>query len=219
MDGTEFFPVFAVFFLGALLFVVWPRARAESLPKYATLIHDAFKECAFQNLSVRAFSPDDSLFCRKLHTDLFDAGFSPDIGFNYFDDWLKADESQKWIVCSDSQRVACFGLNEFPDLRYAQLSYGLMELECRSKGLGSFALAYRLWSLNPSGNYVVSLWATEHSRPYFIRFGFVEMDQELLVPEERFPDLYHMSVVVSPEDRSFLASYVARNLGDTIADV
>ena len=210
--------VWLLLLLAVCGYAIWQLLRAGGGERPSSLNMEAFHACDLPELSVRRLERDDFALCHRLFDDLQSAGLSPPGHDDSFSEWLTDPKVAKWMICSQGRPVACCGLShDGPGV--CSLSFGLMELEERGRGLGSLSLALRLWMVIADGPAVVTMWATHHSSTFYSRFGFVELPQDHLPEADRDEDLHYLGIILEPGDVHVLRHYLTAQLGSSPEEI
>ncbi|KEF35024.1 hypothetical protein RDMS_04295 [Deinococcus sp. RL] len=126
-------------------------------------------------MPIRPYAPEDRAACLAL----FDANV-PDFFAPHeraeFETWLQ-DPGEYFVLEDGGQVVACGGVWLGPEDRGrpAGLSWGMVARNAQRRGYGSQLLRFRLERLRALGAREVHLDTSQHSAPFFARFGFREV--------------------------------------------
>lgn len=127
------------------------------------------------DMPIRPFDPEDRDACLALFDSNVPEFFAPHERAE-FGTWLH--DPGEYFVLEDGGRVmACGGVWLDPDSseRPAGLSWGMVARNTHRQGYGSELLAFRLERLRALGATEAHLDTSQHSAPFFGRFGFREV--------------------------------------------
>lgn len=132
-------------------------------------------------MSIRPFTPEDRDACLALFDSNVPEFFAPEERADFMS-WLgrpfDPGESGEYYVLEDGGRVvACGGVWLGPGNGEAAagLSWGMVARDAQRRGYGSALLHFRLERLRALGAADVHLDTSQHSAPFFARFGFREV--------------------------------------------
>lgn len=132
--------------------------------------------------TLRPYTPADRSACLTLFESNMPGSFLPHER-NEFIAWLDvlereaAEEHIEYSVLEDTgQIVACGGIwwGSKPE-RPAGFAWGMVALDLQRRGYGSLLVRARLERLRALGVPEVHLDTTQHTAPYYARFGFREL--------------------------------------------
>lgn len=131
--------------------------------------------------TIRLYTPADRAACLALFDSNVPEFFLPRERAE-FEEWLHkpfdSGEDGEYFVLEDAGRVvACGGvwLSPHNDACAAGLSWGMVARDAHRRGYGSTLLRFRLERLRELGARGVHLDTSQHSAPFFARFGFREV--------------------------------------------
>ncbi len=127
-------------------------------------------------LTIRPFTPEDLDSC----LEIFDSNMPMDVLPNERGPFKEEVEQQQfdYFIVEDANgtAVACGGFHR-PS---ATLCWGLVRRSHHRQYVGSFLLRERLLLLHEArGDVTVKLDTTQHARPFFERFGFITIREEM----------------------------------------
>lgn len=152
--------------------------------------------------TLRPYRPADRAACLALFDSNMPSSFLPHERAE-FSEWLdgldgSAPEACEYSVVEDAgQAVACGGIWWGGDpQRPAGFAWGMVARDLQRRGYGTRLVLARLERLRELGVAEVHLDTTQHTAPYYTRFGFLEMGR---VPDGYGPGLDRVDMVARLE--------------------
>ena len=144
------------------------------------------------DMLIRPFVPEDRDACLALFDSNLPRFFAPHERAE-FGTWLH-DPGEYFVLEDGGQVVACGGvwLDPRNSERPAGLSWGMVARDAHRRGYGSALLHFRLERLRALGAAEAHLDTSQHSAPFFARFGFREVRR---VPDGYGPGLDRVNMV------------------------
>ncbi|GHF62796.1 putative N-acetyltransferase YhbS [Deinococcus metalli] len=150
--------------------------------------------------TLRPYRPDDRAACLALFASNMPHSFLPHEHAEFVE-WLDgldtpaADERAEYTVAQDGGRiVACGGI--WWTEHASGFAWGMVERGLQRRGYGTLLVQARLERLRALGVAEVALDTSQHTAPYYARFGFREVRR---VPDGYGPGLDRVDMVARLE--------------------
>lgn len=124
---------------------------------------------------IRAYQSSDRERCLEIYRTNEERRHVPPGYFEEFETFLEDDQLARVIVESAGSVIGIGGIQYWQNWGQAFLSFGLIHPDFHRRGFGSILLLSRLVLLEIADRSItVFLQATENSRPFFKKIGFVD---------------------------------------------